>query len=121
MTRTTRVLPLFAFATVLLAILVALPAARALDVALLGPPTAVAFDSNGDGRADSVHVSQVVHAPQGNTTATLGGHLFRPSANPNVSWSGWVDASSVTQAITCASASGCDQAFTLDLHAPAGG
>jgi len=118
MTLSTGVRVLAAVAIAFLAVLAALPGARALDATLQGPPTLAPFDSNGDGRAEATHVTQVVHVPQGNTTATLEGYLFPPTANPNASWSGWVDAASVTQNITCGSASGCNQTFNLDLLAP---
>jgi len=105
---------------VLALVALATPPARAQDATFQGLPTLVPVDSDGDGRVDTARVTQVVKVPEGNTTSTVAGYLFPPTVNPNASWSGWVDALSVTQNITCASASGCNRTFNLDLRAGSG-
>ena len=111
--------PLVALVVVVVSILAILPNARAPPT-LVGQPTLTAFDSDGDGRNDAAHVLQVVNMPQGTTTATLEGHLFPPTADPNASWSGWVGGASQTQTTTCTSGGGCDTNFTFDLRVPPG-
>src|SRR5881628_4031790 len=74
-------------AVIALSLLAVLPNARAPPT-LVGQPTLAAFDSDGDGRNDAAHVTQVVNMPQGTSTATLEGHLFPPTADPNASWLG---------------------------------
>src|SRR5256712_2102192 len=108
-----------ASAMIALSLLAVLPNARAPPT-LVGQPTLAAFDSDGDGRNDAAHVTQVVNMPQGTSTATLEGHLFPPTADPNASWLGWVDGRSNTQTVTCGSGAGCDTNFTFDLRVPPG-
>ncbi len=54
-------------------------------------------------------------------SVTLTGSLFPPSANPNTSWSGWVDRRFDTQTIACGSATGCVLSMRVDLGAPTAG
>jgi len=108
---------LVALAILALPLFGSVPESGAVEVTLRGPPALATFDSDGDGRDDAAHVTQVVHASEGTITATLAGHLFPPGANPDTSWSGWVDAAFDTQTIACGSAGGCNQTFSLDLRA----
>ena len=91
------------------------------DTSLSGSPAVSRFDTDSDGRADAVHVTQGIHVNKITVNITLEGHLFPPAANVNRSWSGWVDAALDTQTIACTSNAGCIRTFSLDLRAPVGG